>query len=496
MSDVTRGGSVVVVTDADASVYEALKGGGAAASEPAPEDEVVRTEHHVRVNGLAISYEATAGTLTLKRDAGERRARVFYVAYRRTDVEDGAARPVTFAFNGGPGSSSVWLHLGAFGPRKVPFSGDRLPPPPYRVEDNPHSLLDLSDLVFIDPVSTGFSRAEPGSEEAEFHGVKGDIESIGEFIRLWLTRFDRWGSPKYIAGESYGTTRAAGLVAHLQARHGVFVNGIVLLSVALQFSTLSFDEGNELPYVLYLPGYAATAWYHGRLEHPGPLPALLEEVGHFAIHEYAPALLLGDRLEDPEPLVEKLVRYTGLSAERIRRSRLRVPLTHFCKELLREQGLTVGRLDSRFKAVEGDPGAAGMSLDPSYSAVLGPYTAAMNQYLRAELRYEDDRVYEILNLQVNERWAFDQRKSGYTDMAAELRQAMQENPHLRVLVVNGLFDLATPAFAAEYTVSHLGLDPALRSNVVMTYHEAGHMMYIHPPCLAQLKDELRAFLEG
>ncbi|MCB9741321.1 MAG: peptidase S10 [Alphaproteobacteria bacterium] len=495
MSEVTRAGSVVVVTGADDALAEALKG-GAKGGEAPPEDKVVTSTHSVRIGGETVAYEATAGTLTLKKDDGKRRAQVFYVSYRRTDVEAGAERPVTFAFNGGPGSSSVWLHLGALGPRKVPFEGEALPPPPYKLVDNPASLLDVSDLVFIDPVSTGFSRAEPGTEETEFHGVKGDIESIGEFIRLWLTRNGRWGSPKYIAGESYGTTRAAGLAAHLQERHGVFVNGLVLISIALQFSTLIFDGHNELPYVLYLPAYAATAWYHGRVQHPEGVRALMAEAERFAFQEYAPALMLGDRLEDDSAIVAGLMRFTGLSEGVLRQNRLRLRLSRFLKELLREEGRTVGRLDSRFKGIEADRGASDLRADPSYSAVLGPYAAAMNQYLRGELDYVDDRVYEILNLQVNERWAFDLSKMGYLDVSGELQRAMHENPHMRVLVINGLYDLATPPTAAEYSISHLGLDPALRANVTMTYHEAGHMMYVHPPCLTQLKEEIAVFVAG
>ena len=427
------------------------------------------------------------------------KATIFFIAYTRDDVEDKSKRPVTFSFNGGPGSSSVWLHLGVLGPRRV-VSGDvdDPQPPPYRLEDNAYTLLDETDLVFIDPVSTGYSRPVPGEKAKEFHGFKKDIESVGDFIRLWLSRYQRWNSPKFLIGESYGTTRAAGLSGYLQERYGMYLNGIMLVSAILNFLTHRFDHGNDLPYITFLPTYTATAWYHKRLPEDlqGDLQNALDEARAFAHNEYTLALMKGSALPETEraQIIDKLARYTGLSPEFIERCDLRVEIFRFTKELLRDQGRTVGRLDSRFTGIDRDSAGEHFEHDPSMSAIMGPYTATFNQYVREELEFEVDLPYEILNPKIWQNWRFDNHENRYVNVAETLRKAMTTNPFLKVIVLNGYYDLATPFFASEYTFNHLGLDPSLQSNLSMEYYEAGHMMYMHMPSLEKMKKDLAGFI--
>jgi carboxypeptidase C (cathepsin A) len=477
---------------------------------PVPEDSIVEADGLVRIGNRDVRYTVTTGTLVLREEAerpksdgeseGERpRATVFFVAYTRKGVDDAAKRPITFSFNGGPGSSSVWLHLGVLGPRRVAMGElGELPPPPYRATDNPHSLLDVSDLVFIDPVSTGFSRPVEGEKAREFHTVKRDIESVGDFIRLYTTRYRRWSSPKFLIGESYGTTRAAGLAGYLQERHGMYLNGIMLLSAVLDFQTILFGPPNELPYVLFLPAFTATAFFHGRLEKglQKDLRATLSEAEVFATGEYATALLKGSSLApaDRERVIAGLARYTGLSPEFLDRSNLRVSDARFFKELLRSEGKTVGRLDSRFTGLDRDSAGESASYDPSLTNIIGPYTAAFNDYVRRELGYETDLPYEVLSAKVNEGWTFPEDENRFLSVAETLRSAMTVNPYLRLFIGSGYYDLATPYFATEYTVNHLGLHSSLASNVELSYYEAGHMMYTHEPSLAALKGDLANFL--
>lgn len=473
---------------------------------PPPEDRIVETKHQITIDGKLLSYTVTAGTIVLREEVekegaseGEQpRATIFFVAYTRDDVEDRSTRPLTFSFNGGPGSSSVWLHLGLLGPRRVPMDDEgRALPPPYRLVDNEHTLLDQSDLVFIDPVSTGYSRAVSGEKPAQFHGFKKDIESVGDFIRLYTSRYGRWLSPKFLAGESYGTTRAGGLSGYLQLRHGLYLNGLMLISAVLSFQTLEFDPGNDLPYILFLPTYTATAAYHGRLapELQADLKATLAEVEEFAAGEYAVALLRGARL-DPErraAVVAKLARYTGLSPDYIERCDLRVRDERFVKELLRSERRTVGRLDSRFQGIDRDAVGESVEFDPSLAAIIGPYTAALNDYVRRELQFASDLPYEILTGRVQP-WSYSDFENRYVDVADTLRQAMAINPHLKLHVASGYYDLATPYFATDYTLDHLALDPVLRANISTSYYEAGHMMYVHRPSLVQLKAALADFI--
>jgi carboxypeptidase C (cathepsin A) len=461
--------------------------------------DAVRTRHTTTVDGRELAYSATAGRMKLTDEAGKAKAELFYVAYVLDGVSDPAQRPITFAFNGGPGSSSVWLHLGAFGPRRVRMAAEGwAPPPPYELIDNAHSLLDVTDLVFIDPVTTGYSRAAEGESAAQFHGVTPDVEWVAEFIRLYTTRELRWPSPKFLAGESYGTTRAAALAGHLQERHGMYLNGIVLVSAILNFQTARFDVGNDLPYVLFLPTYAATAWHHKRVsrEYQNDLRAFLDEVERFALLEYMPALARGDALPaaDRERLVAKLGRYTGLSLEFIERCNLRIEIGRFTKELLRDERRTVGRLDSRFKGIDLDAAGERYEYDPSMSAILGPYTATINDYVRRTLKYENDLPYEILTGRVQP-WKYDQ-ENRYLNVAETLRKAMTRNPYLKVFVASGYYDFATPYFAADYTFQHLGLDPSLRGGVSFGYYNAGHMMYIHEGELARFKRDIAAFVRA
>jgi carboxypeptidase C (cathepsin A) len=467
---------------------------------PPPEDKISKTQHTLRIGGQEIKYTATAGTMVLKTEEDQAKATVFYIAYTKDDVADRGQRPVCFTFNGGPGSSSVWLHLGAFGPRRVEMGdADKLLAPPWKLVDNESSLLDVTDMVFIDPVTTGYSRPAPGEAPRQFHGLQEDTQWVGDFIRLWTTRNERWLSPKFLAGESYGTTRAASLSGYLQQRHGMFLNGIILISSILNFQTARFDTGNDLPYIVFLPTYTATAWYHKKLPQDlqGDLQKALRESREFAAGEYTRALGMGGQLPPAEraKVVQKLARLTGLSTAYLEQTNLRINIQRFCKELLRSERRTVGRLDSRFKGMDLDAAGERGEYDPSMAAITGPYTATLNDYVRRVLKFESDLPYEILTSRVQP-WSYGQFENRYVNVAETLRSAMTQNPDLRVFVGNGYYDLATPFHATEYTFDHLGLDPSLAQHVTLTYYEAGHMMYVHMPSLAQLKKDVAVFIQS
>jgi carboxypeptidase C (cathepsin A) len=473
---------------------------------PTPEEKISQTRHSISLNGQTIHYTATAGTLVLKEEQekeekaeGEKaKATIFFIAYTKDDAEP-AGRPITFAFNGGPGSSSVWLHLGLLGPKRIEMADEKgsAPPPPYRLVDNEFSLLDMTDLVFIDPVSTGFSRAVPGEKPKTFHAFQKDIESVGDFIRLYTTRYQRWSSAKFLAGESYGTTRSAGLSGYLQERHGMYLNGILLISSILNFQTAYFTSGNDLPYILFLPTYTATAWYHGRLapDLQADLTQTLAEVEQFSLGDYTLALMQGTALSEEHrtAVAAQLARYTGLSTDYIERTDLRINIHRFCKELLRHAGHTVGRLDTRFTGVDRDSAGEHNEFDPSYAVIQGPYTATLNDYLRRDLQFESDLPYEILTGRVWP-WNYEPHQNRFVDVAETLRKAISMNPFLQVFVANGYYDLATPYLATRYTFNHLGLAPHLQSNIHLTYYEAGHMMYVHRPSLVQLKEDMAAWM--
>jgi carboxypeptidase C (cathepsin A) len=466
---------------------------------PAPPavETTSKTKHEMEVNGKKISYTATAGTLVVKKDE-KPWANMFYVAYTRDDIPDRSKWPITFAFNGGPGSSSVWLHLGALGPKRVEMGPDgEQPTPPYHLMDNDDTALEFTDLVFIDPVTTGFSRQAPGVNPAQFHSLQGDLESVGDFIHLYLTRVQRWASPKFLAGESYGTTRAAALSESL-LNDGIYLNGITFISTVLNFETISFAPGNDLPYSLFLPSYTAAAWYHKKLpkDLQGDLEKAVGESRRFAANEYTVALMKGDKLTSAERanVVRQLARLTGLSEKFVDESNLRVTMQRFAKELLRNERRVVGRYDSRLEGSDEDATGDRPDYDPSYASVQGIYTAMFNNYVHTDLKYESDLTYEVLTGKVQP-WSYGRFENRYVNVAENLRQAMTQNPNLRVLFANGYFDLATPFFATEYTVSHLGLAPALSNHASLIYCGAGHMLYTKKSCLDELHKSMTDFYQ-
>jgi carboxypeptidase C (cathepsin A) len=469
-----------------------------------PTDDIVTTQHTITVKRKKLAYTAKAGRIVLRKEivkdgkseGHKAKAEVFLTSYTLDDADPGT-RPVTFAFNGGPGSSSIWLHMGLLGPRRV-LSGDvdDLVPPPYGLADNPETLLAHSDLVFIDPVSTGYSRVSGGEETKDFHGFKGDIESVGEIIRLWVSRHQRWLSPKFLAGESYGTLRAAGLAAHLQERHGLYLNGLLLISSVLDLGTLRFTEGNDLPYSLYVPTYAAIAHYHG-LHGDRPLDDVLADAEDFAAKELPYVLSRGARLstQDRAEAVATLASLTGLTESYVDRVNLRIEHVRFFTELLRDRGLTVGRMDGRFTTWEPDGGREHMSDDPSISRVIGAYAAAFNHYVRAELGYENDLPYELIHEDTFKAWSYSDFEGRSVSVVDSLSAAMRANPHLQVHVAFGHYDGATAYFAAEHVLAHLQIPEELRDNIDTAYYPAGHMMYVHEPTRVQQAKDLAKFVK-
>ncbi len=461
------------------------------------DDKPVVTKHQINLNGRTLRYTVTTGMMPLKNAAGDTEARVFYMAYTADNAGSPAQRPLMFSFNGGPGSSSVWLHLGALGPRRVKMLDDGgLPAPPYQLVDNEYTWLDQTDLVFIDPIGTGYSRAAKPELAAKYFGLQGDIQSVGEFIRLYLSRHERWSSPLFLVGESYGTTRAAGLSGYLVER-GIAFNGIILVSTIMNFQTARFARGNDLPYVLFLPTYTATAWYHKKLppDLQADLRKTLAEAERWAATDYTTALAKGDRLTPDErrQVIEQLARYTGLDKQYIDNSDLRIEIQRFDKELLRDQKRTVGRLDSRFKGMDSLAVSEVPDFDPSLAAIRPPYTATFNDYVRRELGFKSDIEYYILGGGVG-RWDFGS-DNAYADTSESLRSAFAKNPYMKLFVASGFYDLATPYFATQYTLQHMGLDPSLRGNIQTGAYEAGHMMYIDKTSIAQLKRDVAAFIQ-
>lgn len=467
--------------------------------------EPITTTHETSIGGETFSYKATAGFMRLTNYEGKARANMFYTAYLREGVTDASKRPILFAFNGGPGSSSVWLHMGTIGPKRIKMGPEGEPiGPPYEVVANAESWLDMADLVFIDPISTGFSRAVEGEDPHQFHGLDEDAAAVGDFIRLFTTKNNRWLSPKFLCGESYGTTRAAALASRLQDEHGMYLNGIVLISPVLNFQTIRFASGNDTPFWLYLPTYTATAWYHKKLgaDLQKDLDKSLARSESFARGEYLQALAMGDSLkgEAREKVVKELAALTGLSQSFIRKTNLRPDINEFTKELLRERdekagsqrGRTVGRLDSRYIGIDRDDAGASFEYDPAMSAIMGPYTAAINDYVRSELKFESDLPYEILTGRVHP-WSFGVSNE-YPNVSERLRGAMSRNRNLRVFVASGVYDLATPHLAAQHTFDTMGLDPELSKNVTIKRYRGGHMMYVRDEDRAGLKRDVAAFM--
>lgn len=461
-------------------------------------EEVVTTSHSINVNGVEISYKASVGTQIFKDNQGVSKASIFYIAYTKENVENKITRPVTFCFNGGPGSSSVWLHLGIFGPRRVNINNDGLSVnQPYHLNDNPFSILDITDLVFIDPVSTGYSRAAPGEDAKQFHGVDEDIQSVAEFIRLYTTRNELWQAPKFIAGESYGTTRAAGLAQELHDKQHLYLDGILLISTILNFQTINFNSGNDLPYILFLPSYTAAALSHQKLspDLQKDVKKTLREVEEFTKNEYALALMQGDSIspDDREAIVDKLARYTGLTPKYIDQSNLRVNILRFAQELLRSEQRTIGRFDSRMKGISSDVCSDVFEFDPSFDLVLGLFAATFNNYVRVDLNWKSDDEYKILaNVWP---WNYGAATNQYLNVADKLRDVMNKNPSLEVYVASGLNDLATPYFATSYTILHLGLDPTLRNHIILKNYDGGHMMYLKNTTLGEMKADITHFFK-
>jgi len=470
----------------------------------APKEESFATDHSIRIGGQAVPYKATASTTLLKDEKGEPTAAIFSIAYIRSDVKDLSRRPIAFVYNGGPGSSSIWLHMGAFGPRRVVTSdASATPPAPYTLEDNANSLLDRTDLVFIDPVGTGFSHAVGKAQNKDFWGVDQDVKSLAQFINIYVNRNNRWNSSKFLIGESYGTFRSAALGNYLQSHDGMYLNGIVLISSVLDTGTISFTTGSDMPYIFYLPSYAAAAWYHKTLKDPpADLNAFLVEARNFASTEYATALVKGSKISGAEKasVVSKFSHFTGLSEDYIVKSDLRVNLAQFNVELERSTRTTVGRYDSRFTMPTYDVLTEFAENDPSYVAVVGAFTAAFNSYAREELKVVQERRYEALSGDIGGNWDWKHNGGGgfpsAPNVEGDLVNALLVNPHLQVQVENGLFDMATPFFPTEYTMDHLFLPADLQSHIHLEYYGAGHMMYLHAEDLAKLKANIGGFIDA
>jgi len=463
------------------------------------------TEHHFGAGGKAFDYTATAGTLIVRDDEDRPIASIGYVAYTRKGAKDGASRPVTFAFNGGPGSSSLWLHMGALGPKRVVLNDPNpAPAAPYRTVENQYGLIDKSDLVMIDPVGTGISHAVCNHKDDEFWGVDPDIDSIGRFIAQYVSDNGRWTSPKYLLGESYGTTRGAAILNWLRAHRSLEFNGLILVSVATDIEAIfAHLPGNDRPYSVYLPGFAAVAWYHKALPHQPPaLEPFLAEVRTYAMGPYTAALLKGDALSDAErdAVAAQLHEYTGLSTEYLKFANLRVSESMFDQELLRKDRKTVGRIDGRFVGPTQDQLARDMEYDPQAAAIGAAFTAAFLDYYHGELKFGQGKTYFTTNFGIGGKWKFthqtDNGEQPIVNSGVDLAQALVQDPNLKVLVLNGYYDLATPFSATEYMMTHLGVPPSASARIQMKYYESGHMMYIHPPSLERMKRDLDAFIDS
>ncbi|HVA58755.1 MAG: hypothetical protein WBQ26_11710 [Gemmatimonadaceae bacterium] len=484
---------------------------GARAAAPAPDTDAVHagaaprevhvtTQHSATIGGQKIDYDATVGSVIIRNAKDEPTGEIYYIAYTKRGVTDESHRPLMFAYNGGPGSSSIWVHMGLLGPKRVDIPDTaHASPPPYTLVDNEYSMLDKADLVFIDPVGTGYSKPIGVGKGSDFWGVDQDANSLAQFVSRYLSETDRWNSPRYLMGESYGTTRSAALSALLQRRN-IDLNGVILLSSVLDFQTITFDPGNDEPYVLYLPSYAAVAWYHNALPtKPAQLRPFLKEVEQFATHDYATALLQGDNLSaaDRAKILDKLHEYTGLSRDYLDRADLRVTASQFEKELLRSQGKVLGRLDARFTGETGDLLAEDAPYDPQSADISSAYASLFNNYMHDDLNYGRDKIYATSGNVNPWDWTHGASRGwpGHTNVATDLAQELMMNPKAHVLLNAGLFDLATPYFAAEWTMDHMGLPKQVRAQITEAEYESGHMVYVHVPSLAKFKANVGAFID-
>lgn len=464
-------------------------------------EEWSTTQHSMRLGGQTIPYTAKAGTTAIRNDDGETLGLMYSVSYVRSDITDASTRPVTFLFNGGPGSASMWLHMGSVGPKRVEtINGQYTPPAPYSIVDNAETLLHRTDLVFIDAMGTGFSRIAGKGTEADFYGADADAAAFTQFMTTWFSRNGRWNSPKFIIGESYGTFRAA-LVANLLQQRGVHLNGVNLLSMVLDLSTITFAPGDDRPYIYYLPSYAAVAWYHEALPNrPASLEAFLDEARRYAVSDYASALMKGSALPEAEmrAVAKRLSSFTGLSEDYLVRANLRPTLGQFNAELMRSRRMTAGRIDARFAGDTFNQLTESAENDPFNNAVGSAYTAAVNHYSREVLKFGGDRPYRNTN-GAGGRWNWARRGGGFfpgaPNVQGDLVQAMVANPHMVVQVENGYYDMATPFFPAEFTMSHLGIPARLQKNITLKYYEAGHMMYLRDEDRVALRDNLVEFID-
>ncbi|HYX69917.1 MAG TPA: peptidase S10 [Terriglobales bacterium] len=465
------------------------------------------THHSLRLRGKTLNYTATAGRLPIKDPTGKIEAEMFYVAYT-LDGAERSQRPLTFAFNGGPGSASIWLHMGALGPRKVVLEPEGwMPASPYRLMDNPDTPLDQTDLVLVDAIGTGFSRPADLETGKKFWGVKGDAEAFGEFIRLYITRNQRWSSPLYLLGESYGTTRSAAVAGYLIDR-GIAFNGIILLSTVLDFETLATSRRNDEAYILTLPSFTMIAAYHKKL-----VPELMQdaaqtraEVEKWASTEYTAALAKGDALtpEERQAVIAQLARYTGLKPELIDEANLRIDVRTFTHNLLAEQKLRVGRLDGRYTGPDPEGFLETQNYDPTGANTGPPFTAVFNDYVRRELNYQTDMPYYTSAGQLAssteqpffQRWEWGPAIQGFPDTSSALRAAMVKDRHLKVLVMEGYYDLATPFWAADYTMNHLDLAPEYRKNLSFAHYDSGHMVYLRSESLTQFHNDVDSFISS
>ena len=459
------------------------------------------TQHSIKVNGQSLRYTATAGRLSVRDSIGQPQAFIFFASYVLKPAKSLSRRPITFAFNGGPGASSMWLHLAAAGPRRALFGaeGTKLPAVDTLI-DNQYSWLPFTDLVFVDPIGTGFSRAAPEVAAEKFYTVESDIKVMAEFVRLYLSRFDRWLSPKFIAGESYGTTRAAGLCDYLQSVTGTAMTGLIFISSALDFQVLSFDPGNDLPYALALPSYTAAAWYHEQLPPAvkrSDLRATLAAAERFALGDYLMALRRGGALPGPERsvMIDSLAAYTGLTPSYIRTHDLRIDSYRFTEQLLRAHDSTIGMLDSRVAAVKASPWSRYPFTDPAMFVVAAPLTAIVNHYLRTDLGFTTSLEYVFFSDAINHKWQWAPPGSqGYLTMTPSLHDALAANGRLRVFAATGYYDLASPFLSQRYVFDHVGPDSALLSRIVQKVYPAGHQIYTHIPSLKQLSSDIEDFV--
>jgi carboxypeptidase C (cathepsin A) len=463
-----------------------------AATAPVEESKLSVTEHEITLDGKPLKYRAIAGPLTMKDESGKPKANMFFVSYD-TQAADPTSRPLTFLFNGGPGAAAIWLHMGGVGPKVVDLDPSGLPiGPPFKLIDNQATWIPASDLVFIDPVSTGYSRPAPGEDAGQFHGVQPDVESVAEFIRVYITKYHRWGSPIYLAGESYGTTRAASLAGYLSDRYGIAVNGITLVSSVLDFKTLQASPSNDLPYELYLPSYAAVAWFHKKLspDYQADLQKTIDAARKFAVDEYAPALIKGASLTIAQRthLIKQLAAFTSLSEDLIDRDNLRIGPGQFEKQLLGDGHHIIGRFDGRITGYDAEAIHNGPDYDPSSALYLPAYTSVFNQYVHEDLKFESDLPYEALTSKVqpwpvNDLYVID-----------DLQDAMLQNPHLRVQFISGYFDLATPFFSADYTINRMQLSAEAKANITHLYFPSGHMIYHNREAAKQFEEAIAKFV--